>query len=439
LSARTPAAILHRLEQFGVRLGLETTRSLLAALGDPQRRLATVLVAGTNGKGSTAALLSAMAAAAGYRTALYTSPHLEAVEERLRVDGCAIAGERLAALLEAVLETAAAVLPQPPTYFEALTAAAVLHFAERQVDLAVLEVGMGGRLDATNATEPELSLITPISLDHREHLGATLAAVAGEKAGVLRPGRPAWSGGQPPEAAAALRRAAAACGARLAFADEAATVERAARGWDGQRLVVRAPRATHHLEIALLGAHQAENARLAVLAAETLADLGWRRLEVAAIRAGAVACRWPGRLESLLLPGGRRVLLDGAHNPDGIRAVTEFVDELGEPVDLLFGALADKPIAEMLPPLLSRAASAVLTTAPSPRAVPAAQLAAWAGGRAVLVEPDPSRALDLVLRGEAPLLVCGSLYLVGAARALLRQRFGVPPPAAAITVGPGPV
>jgi dihydrofolate synthase/folylpolyglutamate synthase len=429
LSRATPDAILHRLEQFGVRLGLATTRSLLAALGDPQRRLATVLVAGTNGKGSTAALLSAMAAAAGYRTALYTSPHLETVEERLRIDGRSIAGERLATLLETVLAAAGAALPQPPTYFEALTAAAVLHFAERRVDLAVLEVGMGGRLDATNAMEPELSLITPISLDHREHLGASLAAVAGEKAGVLRSARPAWSSRQPPEAAAALRRAAAACGARLAFADAAATVERAARGWQGQRLQVTTRRAAHDLEVVLLGAHQAENARLAVLAAETLCELGWERLDAVAIRAGAAACRWPGRLENVTLPGGRRVLLDGAHNADGIRVVAEFLDELGAPVDLLFGALADKPVAEMLPPLVARAATVVLTTAPSPRAVPAAQLAGLASGRAVIVEPDPSRALAHALRGAAPLLVCGSLYLVGAVRGRLRRRFGVPPSA----------
>jgi len=437
LSARSPVAILRELEQFGVRLGLETTRRLLAALGDPQLRLTTVLVAGTNGKGSTAAFLAAMATAAGYRTGLYTSPHLETVEERLRIDGRAIAGERLAARLEAVLGAGGTARTHPPTYFEALTVAAFLDFADQDVDLAVFEVGMGGRLDATNAADPVLSLITPLSLDHREHLGSTLAAIAGEKAGVLRHGRPAWSAPQEPAAASALRRVAAATGAQLTFADAAAQVERAARGWDGQRLRVRTPRSEHDLEVSLLGAHQAGNAALAVLGAESLAELGWHRLDAAAIRAGAAACRWPGRLEAVTLPGGRRVLLDGAHNPGGIRAVTRFLDELDGPVDLLFGALVDKPVPEMLPPLLARVRTAVLTTAPSSRAVPAAELAALAGGHAVVVEPEPSRALARALSGQAPLLVCGSLYLVGAVRTLLREWFEVPPPPVAVVAERG--
>jgi dihydrofolate synthase/folylpolyglutamate synthase len=204
------AAALARLETFGMHLGLDHVRRLLGELGDPQRGLPAVLVAGTNGKGSTAALLAAVGRAAGYRTGLYTSPHLETVEERVRVDGERIGGEELGALVLEVVAAGERVLPAPPTYFEALTAAALLCFRRRAVELAVLEVGLGGRLDATNAAEPAVSVITPVALEHQEQLGDTLAAIAGEKAGVMRRGRPTVAWGGEPEVAAALRQAAAA-------------------------------------------------------------------------------------------------------------------------------------------------------------------------------------------------------------------------------------
>ncbi|MGD2113480.1 MAG: Mur ligase family protein, partial [Acidobacteriota bacterium] len=185
------AAALDRLGRFGVRLGLDRIRTLLAALGNPQADLPAVLVAGTNGKGTVAALLSSFAGAARYTVGLYTSPHLETVEERFRLNGDAIPPERLAGLIERVLATADRHLEEPPTYFEALTACALLWLAEERVDLAVLEVGLGGRFDATNAVEPVLSVITPIDLDHREHLGSTLEEIAREKAGILRRDVPA--------------------------------------------------------------------------------------------------------------------------------------------------------------------------------------------------------------------------------------------------------
>ena len=216
--------ILGRLEALGIRLGLESMRGLLAALGSPQLRFPAVLVAGSNGKGSTAALLAAMAGAAGYRTGLYTSPHLETVEERLRIDGRAVGGERLGELLEEVVACAERRLGHSPTYFEAVTAAAFLWFAAERVDLAVVEVGLGGRLDATNVCEPVLSLITSISLEHRELLGDTLAAIAREKAGILRAGRPALSWVEDREAAGALREVAAGLGAPLHTAESEVTI-----------------------------------------------------------------------------------------------------------------------------------------------------------------------------------------------------------------------
>jgi folylpolyglutamate synthase/dihydrofolate synthase/anthranilate synthase/aminodeoxychorismate synthase-like glutamine amidotransferase len=353
------AEALAGLEMFGVRLGLVRMRRLLAALGDPQRRVPAVLVAGSNGKGSTAALLAAMAAAAGYRTGLYTSPHLERVEERLRIDGRPVDGGRLGRWILEVLDAAGRVLDEPPTYFETLTAAAFAELAAAEVELAVVEVGLGGRLDATNLAEPALSLVTPISLEHREHLGDTLGAIAVEKAGVMRAGRPTVAWTAEPEVAAALGRAAREAGAGLVMGPEGVEivgVEPRGAGeegfWSGQRIELGTARGRYRCDTPLLGAHQARNLAHAALAAEMLAGLdpgrgqgrghGWGRIDAAAIERGAAEVDWPGRLEPVVaLPalgarpsdeaagetasGGenalgerrlpRRALLDVAHNP----------------------------------------------------------------------------------------------------------------------------
>src|SRR5262245_4419811 len=252
----TPDAIPSRLETLGIKLGLERSRIILAAMGEPQRRFPSVLVAGTNGKGSTAALTAAMANVAGYRTGLYTSPHLEKVEERLRIDGRTIASDRFAALLSDLIALAESETGSPPTYFEAVTLAAFRWFAEERVDLAVVEVGLGGRLDATNLCDPILSLITPIGFDHREYLGDTLAAIAREKAGILRPSKPAHAWVEEPEAAEALRTVAAKIGADLRFASEDVEIERNEfQGWMGQRVRLATPVRRYDLHLALLGAH----------------------------------------------------------------------------------------------------------------------------------------------------------------------------------------
>ncbi|MEJ2085237.1 MAG: Mur ligase family protein [Acidobacteriota bacterium] len=215
---------LERLERFGVRLGLETTYSLLEGCGSPQLAYPVVLVAGTNGKGSTAALLESMARASGYRVGLYTSPHLESVEERIRVDGLGIARSDLADVVARTVDISDRLLGYPPTYFEALTAAAFDHFARVKVDLAVVEVGLGGRLDATNASEPVLSLVTEIGLEHQTFLGDSLAAIAREKAGILRPGAPAVGWLEHPEARAAVRQRADSIGADLTIGSETAAI-----------------------------------------------------------------------------------------------------------------------------------------------------------------------------------------------------------------------
>jgi dihydrofolate synthase/folylpolyglutamate synthase len=426
-----PNAVLSRLEWLGIKLGLERARDLLARMGEPQRRFPAVLVAGTNGKGSTSALLAAMAQAAGYRTGLYTSPHLETVEERLRIDGRTIEPGRLGAILEDLVGLAERETGSPPTYFEAVTLAAFRWFAEAQVDLAVVEVGLGGRLDATNLADPILSLITPIGFDHREFLGDTLAAIAREKAGILRSGRPALVWIEDAEPARSVQTVAGEVGADLRFASREVLIEAVEpRGWVGQRVRLATPAGEHDLEMALLGDHQAKNLGLAVRAAEELARLGFDRLDAVAITAGAAACRWPGRLEPVEIPGGRRVLLDAAHNLDGAAVLAGFLDRLREPANLLFGVLADKDYREMLDLLTPRARHLVLTRPVSPRAKdPAELLPLLAGREGVAVEPDPGRALDcaLALDGEV-LVVCGSIFLVGELRRGLRERFGVPAP-----------
>jgi dihydrofolate synthase / folylpolyglutamate synthase len=435
-------------------------RGLLAALGSPQLRFPAVLVAGSNGKGSTAALLAAMAGAAGYRTGLYTSPHLETVEERLRIDGRAVGGERLGELLEEVVTCAERRLGHSPTYFEAVTAAAFLWFAAERVDLAVVEVGLGGRLDATNVCEPVLSLITSISLEHRELLGDTLAAIAREKAGILRAGRPALSWVVDREAAGALREVATGLGASLHTAESEVTIAGTAAGgpgrpeggggsngasaasgagaWEGQSVTLVTPLARRELRIRLLGRHQARNLALAVRAAELLAGSGFPALDEQAIAAGAAACRWPGRGEAVPLPGGRRVLLDAAHNAEGAAALGELLAEIGPhtgSLDLIFGVLGDKDAGEMLDRLAPLARNLVFTTVPTPRSREAAELPALLGtarpGAPALVEPAPAAALDRALAlGGDTLVVCGSIFLVGELRSLLRERFGVPAPAA---------
>ena len=428
--------LLARLERQGVRLGLEPLRALLARLDDPQLVVPTVLVAGTNGKGSVAAMLAGIGCAAGLVTGLYTSPHLEDYRERLRVDGQAIAPVPFAALLDEVVAAA----PTLPTCFEALTAAAFLWFARQRLDLAVLEVGLGGRLDATNSAEPELSVITPIALDHRELLGETLALIAGEKAGILRRDRPAVAWTEPAEVGRALRTAAERIGSPLreipatVEITAAEAVDTSRQAWvdaaAGTLLRCRTALGSYAFRLPFAGAHQRGNGALAIAAAEELYRLGRRAVTAEAIVAGVEGTRWPGRLETVALPSGARVVLDGAHNPAGAEALAAHLRASGAPFDLLFGVLADKDAPGMLAPLAPLARRLVATMPPSPRALGATAIAALAG-RPVLAIDDLDAALTAALdAAPGQLVVAGSLFLVGAVRRLLGARFGVPRPAA---------
>ncbi len=363
-----------------------------------------------------------MARAAGRKVGLYTSPHLESVRERLRIDGACIPPEDLGRLLDLAVRTAEAAGNPPPTYFEALTIASFLWFAEQRVDLAVVEVGLGGRLDATNLCEPVLSLVTSISLEHQEQLGDTLALIAREKAGIFRSGRPALAWVEEPEAMESLKTVAGEVGADLRFGQDLATVrEFASEGWRGQRASLVTPGGEHDLQIDLPGEHQLRNLGLAVLAAE---ELG---LDRHAIAEGARSARWPGRLERIDLPGAGRVLLDAAHNAEGAAVLADFLAKLPGKVDLLFGVLTDKKASEMIHRLAPLADRIVLTAPPSERAHHPDEIAALLPDRTVEIEPDLGKALESVIPkiGET-LVACGSIFLVGEVRKLLRERFGVP-------------
>ena len=305
----------------------------------------------------------------------------------------------------------------PPTHFEILTVAAWLAFERAEIDLAVMEVGLGGRLDATNASDPCLSLITSVDFDHEDVLGNTLEAIAAEKAAIFRRGRPAIASGGDDQRRQIFRRLAAEHGARLTLADEAVVIVP-----DRGSLVVKTANQTYRLAVPLAGEHQQSNIGVAVLAAEQLAGLGFERISKEAIEQGVAQGRWPGRLEHLELPDGSRILLDAAHNPAGARALSQYLSALDEEYTLLFGALETKRIDKMLEALAPGAQSLILTRPPHPKGadltLKSRQIrnASWIA--------DHEHALERALAERNLVVICGSIYLIGPLRRRLRQRIG---------------
>ena len=390
------AELLARLDvaagALGVEMGLDRVRRALARLGDPQRRYLTVQIAGTNGKGSTAAMAEAILRAAGLRTGLYTSPHLARFTERIRVGGREADGDRLAAL---DLQVQAA--GERLTYFEIATVLGFLAFAEAGVDAAVLETGLGGRLDAVTCCEPLATAITSIGIDHTEYLGPTLADIAREKAGILKPGVPCFVGRVASEAAAVIQARAAEVGAPLRWLDAD----------------LSAPAA----HVRLAGPHQTDNATLAVALAQAVAARLGRPLDASAIAAGLGGVRWPGRLERL----ADDLWVDCAHNAQGARALAAALPAIaaGRPVTLLMSVARDKDVDAMLAALAPVARRLVATANDSPRALPAADLVARARPHfadAVAIA-DPEAALAAARAGGGVVVVCGSMFLVGPLRA----------------------
>lgn len=426
MSASAPAsARLFALQRFGAVPGLERVRALLERLGRPDLAFEAVLVAGTNGKGSTVASLDAMLRAGGIRSGRFVSPHLTSPGERVTVDGTPLSDAAFEAAADALLPHVEAV---GATFFEALTALACLRFAEAGVRTAVLEVGLGGRLDATNALEPVASAIAQVALDHQAVLGETLTAIAREKAGVLRSGRPAWTSAEG-EARTAIVAQAARIGAPLRVLGVDARID-ALRGlgWSGLRLALhRASGEPLSLRTPLAGRHQAANVALAALLA---GELG---VPPDAVARGAAATRWPGRAETVRTARsageGLRVILDGAHNPAAARALAALLDETDTRPALVLGVARDKDVAGIAAELVPRAIRVDVTRASlSPRALPPAELAAYvrsASGRVDGVHDDPRAAFEAAAQGvgregpDVPVLVAGSLYLVGELRSWL--------------------
>jgi dihydrofolate synthase/folylpolyglutamate synthase len=411
-------AFLFSLERFGMKFGLANMARLCAALDHPERAFPSILIAGTNGKGSVTAMVDTALRAAGHRSARYTSPHLERLEERFVIDGREVDSDRLEAsaarvraAIERMIDTGE--LEALPTFFECTTAVAFDLFREAAVEVAVLEVGLGGRLDATNIVTPIATAIVSIDFDHQAQLGDTLAAIAAEKAGIIKPGVPVVCGAMPDEAMAVIVRAAQTAGAPLVRAGEDAAL--------AARIAA--------LPLALPGAHQRDNAAVAWRLLETLdadREHGLRVPEAARL-AGLTTAVWPGRLETVV-SRGRAILLDAAHNPAGARALASYLSsEAGGGVTLVFAAMKDKAMADMLRELAPVVKTLVVTTAPTPRARPSAELAGEAAalGLAATAIDDPMDAIAFARTRPEPIVVAGSIFLIGAVRGWLdRDKVG---------------
>ena len=417
---------------------LERMRRLCRRLGDPQRGFRSVVVAGTNGKGSTCAMLYSMLRESPLRVGLYTSPHLLHLRERIRVWTAGSCERRQGddwigeTELTAIIEQLQPILEGMrggsaegvPTYFEVLTAAAFVYFRRRQVEIAVLEVGLGGRLDATNIVEQAVSVIAPIEMDHADVLGSTLSAIASEKAGIIKPNQAVLSAPQEAEAEEVLRGSCEAQGVPLFRCGQELAVRIQRHGFDGLQLFIAGLRGIYEsLELPMIGRHQAQNAALAVGALELLSSAGAPH---SLVERGLAQVEWPGRIE--VAHEVPLVLLDGAHNPHAAAALRETLTELcqGRSLHLLIGMSADKPVEEVGRVLSGLAVSATCTKSGHPRALEPAELAQRLSPFCadVHVIPDPLDAYTYLLNAVDPaevIVVTGSLFLVGELRAALRQ------------------
>ncbi len=419
-------AYLDHLQFFKIKLGLESMEAFLDWVGHPQRQLASIHVAGTNGKGSASSALLSVLSRAGYRVGLYTSPHLSSVRERFRINDTFIPGSDFAAMASQIRDVLG---DGQITYFEFTTALALLWFAQEKVDLAILEVGMGGRLDATNVVTPLVSVITNVTMDHEAYLGDTLEAVAGEKAGIIKPGVPVVSAVADDVSRVVVERTCAEKGAPLYLLGRDFVMHTGSPGGWEYAGIGHSPRLAG-LHSNLIGRHQADN--MAVVLA--VCDLLRERYPVpeAAIREGLAMVHWPGRLESFRLSrtggeGGlteRQVLLDGAHNPAGVASLVAALrdDFAYQRLIVVWGSMADKDLAGTLARVAPLADILILTRPPGERSATAEQLFARVPASCqerVVRTADVSEALERAwaLAGPEDLIcIAGSLYLVGAAR-----------------------
>ena len=391
-----------------MKFGLESMTKLMTALGNPHHRYPSVHIAGTNGKGSVTAMVAAALTAAGYRSARYTSPHLERLEERFVVDGREADPAELDHAIGRVRDAvqalvAAGELEASPTFFECATAAAFRLFASSGADIATVEVGLGGRLDATNVLEPVVCAITTVDFDHQAQLGTTIEAIAAEKAGIIKSGVPVVIGRLSAEAEVVVAAEAQRMGSPLIRAHEAVVLPQ-------------------DVSLALAGPHQRDNAVVALAVLDALRACGFT-IDEAPARRGLESVQWPGRLERFRYRE-RDVLLDAAHNPAGALALATYLEAAGwNGATLVFGAMSDKDTHGMLAALVPHAGHVICTSAPTARAAPAealAEIAKACGARDIESVEDPAAALDRACTLTLPVVVAGSIFLIGALRGILR-------------------
>ena len=434
---------LSSLETFGIKLGLENISRLCEALGRPERSFTTLHVAGTNGKGSVTAMVHAALRAAGLRSARYTSPHLADITERFVIGDAVVDTSVFNAVAHEVLDlsdrlVADGTLRVLPTFFEATTAIAFELFRRAGTEIAVIEVGLGGRFDATNVITPVAGAITTIGFDHQQHLGTTLGEIAFEKAGIIKPGMHVVTGDLPPSAIEVVRRVAMERGAVLLETAHDSRV--AAEAVEGAALVtIDTPNARYGpLTLALRGDHQIGNAVVAARLLESAAA-GGVAVAAAHIEAGLTTAHWPARLEYVQADDQRRVLLDSAHNAEGAGALAAHLRRWHpDHPPLVLGIMRDKDVYEILAPLLPLTSRVIATSAPTPRALPADELAArvrtaaerlgLSASLSVEVDDDPLHAVDRALASARLACVAGSIFLVGPVRERLLARAAVPAP-----------
>ena len=411
MSNLRPVERLFALERFGIKLGLDNIRTLLAALGNPESTWPSIHIGGTNGKGSVAAMVERALRASGLRTGRYTSPHLDRIEERVAINGAPIDRPVFETVTGDVFDAVddlmvAGTLPVTPTFFEVSTAVAFEIFRRQRVDVAVVEVGLGGRFDATNVLTPRVAAITSIALDHERHLGRTLSEIAFEKAGIAKPGVPLVIGHLPKEAAARIAKVATEVGAPIVDAHATTT-----------------DRKYPPLTLALAGRHQLENAAVAVAILEKWSAMV-RPVSTDAIVTGLTKCEWPARLEWLRLPRGGEVLIDAAHNPAGAAALASYLEDTRSTrLPIVFAAMADKDVAGMIKALEPVASMFVATTVPHARARSADDMAAeirkYTSSAHVVAAPTPEAAVTKALEHGPRVVAAGSIYMVGPLRARL--------------------
>ena len=414
-------AYLFGLEQFGVKFGLENIRALLRELGHPERAFTAVHVGGTNGKGSVTAMIESALRAAGHRTGRYTSPHLRHLTERFVVHGTPVTEEALSSIVAEIRDAIEQMhtrggLRAHPTFFEATTAAAFELFRRAKVEIAVCEVGLGGRLDATNVLMPAVSVITSIGLDHQQYLGNTLSAIAFEKAGIIKPGVPVVVGDVDSEALHVIAQAAHERGAPLAIARDDVTLDFGLHAHHTEiRLRTRA-RDYGTITLPLRGAHQVANAMVAIRALEEL-DVRGISVPASAAVEGLSSVQWPGRLQHVALSGGRGVLLDAAHNPQGAQALGSYLARHTAKRPLVFAAMCDKDAAGILSALAPVVSAIVITRASNPRSSDPSLLTAIAArvapDVAAIVSTNPADALANAWRISPEVVVAGSIFLLG--------------------------